>query len=208
MQDRPVIFTPENEPYLGLPSLLAFDRAISAAMEANHSFARSSRHSELTELRMAATQIVPHAFSIALSIRELLRQGYLLSAEILIRPLLERVATLAYLERHPFALPLWHQGWPYNKRPSLKRILSAVAKGFPQADSAADDIVRRHNRLIHADPEGSIAHASFADGQASFSASKSLSQPERCDRIAAEASAWLVILLATASGIFSSPQVH
>jgi hypothetical protein len=61
----------------------------------------------LSPLQEAAAELVPSASSIALSIRELVRQGYLLSAAMLRRPLFERVATLSYLIEHPDAVKLW-----------------------------------------------------------------------------------------------------
>ena len=78
----PPIFMPDNEPYLGLKSVLWFDRIICWALDANSEVAKWTRdhaHS-LGGLQRAACQIIPQGISIALSIRELIRQGYLFSA--------------------------------------------------------------------------------------------------------------------------------
>ncbi len=87
------VFTPDDEPYRGRPALFHFDQA---------------------------GELVPGARSVAFSVRELVRQGYLLAAMILIRPLVERVSTLAYLIDHEDAASLWQAGWPYGSRPGLR----------------------------------------------------------------------------------------
>jgi hypothetical protein len=80
------VYLPHNEPYLGQPHLLAFDQAIPDAMRANLEVARRTFVKPLSSLQIAATEIIPQDISIALSIRELIRQAYLYSAAILIRP--------------------------------------------------------------------------------------------------------------------------
>jgi hypothetical protein len=52
---------------------------------------------ELTDLQRAACQIVPQGINLALSIRELIRQGYLFAALVLVRPLIERAAIISYM---------------------------------------------------------------------------------------------------------------
>ena len=108
------IFTPDNEPYLGRESVFQFDQMIQAAMEKNAKIGPWTHGRNLTPLQSAATELLPHGFSIALSIRELVRQGYLISAEILLRPLIERAAVISYLCEAPSALPLWEAGWPHK----------------------------------------------------------------------------------------------
>ncbi len=90
------VFNPRNEPYLGLSAVLRFDQLILVTMDAQHAVGPWTRRhvSELTPLQMAATQLIPGSVSIALAIRELIRQGYLFAAAILLRPLVERVGTL------------------------------------------------------------------------------------------------------------------
>ena len=76
------IFTPDNEPYLGRESVYHFDQVIISCLETNQKVAQFTRASELSDLQKAASQIIPQSIHIALSIRELVRQGYLLSASI------------------------------------------------------------------------------------------------------------------------------
>src|SRR5579863_5152295 len=91
-----VIFTPDNEPYLGLKSVLHFDETLTLFIEQQVQISEWTHKATLTAIQRAASEIVPSASSVALSIRELVRQGYLMSALILTRPLMERTATLAY----------------------------------------------------------------------------------------------------------------
>src|SRR3972149_3014765 len=111
----PPVFTPDNEPYLGLESVLWFDRIICWSMESNTQVAAwTLRNSNtLTPLQRAACQILPQGVGIALSIRELIRQAYLFSALILVRSLIERAAVVSYLDAHPTAVAEWENCWRY-----------------------------------------------------------------------------------------------
>ncbi len=130
----PAVFTPGNEPYLGRRPLLQFDRIIVATLRANRAVAAASRDRDLTDLQRAASQIIPQGVSIGLSIRELLRQGYLFSAFVLVRPLIERAAIISYLVRHPEAVQHWKSGWKLGERPSLRRMLDAM--GWSEVDTS------------------------------------------------------------------------
>ena len=109
---RPPVFLPHNEPYLGHPTLLEFDQSIPAAMKINTRLAQGTFTRELSPVEQAAVQLISQAVSIAMSIRELIRQGYLFSAGLLLRPLIERVGTVEYLRVHPEAVQAWHAGRP------------------------------------------------------------------------------------------------
>jgi hypothetical protein len=97
----PVIFTPDNEPYLGRKLLFHFDQLISSAMEQNAVTAPTSHGRTLTDHQRMACQVIAQALSITLSIRELIRQGYLFGAHVLFRALIERAAILLYLHLLP-----------------------------------------------------------------------------------------------------------
>jgi hypothetical protein len=83
-EDIPVVFTPGNEPYLGRELLFHFDQLICSVMEANASFAPTSHQGVLTDHQKMACQVIAQAISIALSIRELIRQGYLFGGRVLL----------------------------------------------------------------------------------------------------------------------------
>lgn len=114
------IFTPDDEPYLGRQPLFVFDNFISSCLELNAKCALNSPGSRLTELQRALCILLPQAISLALSIRELIRQGYLFGAKVLVRPLTERAVTILYLYKNPAAQPIWDNGWKHRERPSLQ----------------------------------------------------------------------------------------
>src|SRR5450759_4137182 len=87
------VFTPSNEPYLGRETLYAFDKLIIVCLETSAEIAPRTHKIDKTDLQWAACQLIPQGISIALSIRELVRQGHLFGALVLIRPLAERAAT-------------------------------------------------------------------------------------------------------------------
>jgi hypothetical protein len=159
----------------------------------------------LTLLQRAGTELLPHGFSIALSIRELVRQGYLISAEILLRPLIERAAVISYLCEKPNALPLWAAGWPHKSRPHLFKLLAAMnGEGCMQEnEDMAKQITQYFNAIMHADPLGAQKQMTkLGDGRGGYTASKSLNDPERCDEICYQAAMYLIILMARACQIF------
>src|SRR3989344_9204142 len=84
---------------------------------------------QLSRLQWAVCQIIPQGISISLSIRELIRQAYLFSALILIRPLIERDAIISYLNIHPEKVDLWEKGWIHGSRPSLAELQKEMSGG-------------------------------------------------------------------------------
>ena len=80
------VFTPDNEPYLGIESVFHFDEVILSCLEANAEIAAYTQKNELNDLQKAACQIIPQGINLALSIRELVHQGYLFAAAVLMRP--------------------------------------------------------------------------------------------------------------------------
>ncbi len=81
----PVVFTPDNEPHLGRNLLFYFDQLVSSAMEQNAATAPKSHGRALSDHQGMASQVIAQALSITLSVRELIRQGYLFGAHVLLR---------------------------------------------------------------------------------------------------------------------------
>ena len=121
--DASPVYLPHNEPYLGCEALYWFDRVIVYVLAVNERIAKHTHEHkpDLSDLQQAACQIVPHGVSIALSIRELIRQAYLLSAQVLMRPLIERTAVISYLHANPEAVELWKDGWKHLRAPGLQK---------------------------------------------------------------------------------------
>ncbi len=205
---HPVVFTPDNEPYLGRASVYWFDKIIVWAMSGNQhiaSYTHSHRDS-LTDLQRSACQIIPQGINIAISIRELLRQGYLFPALVLIRPLIERAAVISYLHLNPDAVALWQDGWKYGKRPSLATMMHAMSDNVDFDE--AKKICEAHNHIVHGDPIGSYYNLiDLGDGRIGYASGKILDNPELCDNIAMEAQCYLIVLAGRMSAIFPDVEI-
>jgi hypothetical protein len=176
-------------------------------MEVNQKIARWTHGQQLTPLQRAACQIIPNGFSIALSIRELVRTGYLFSAEILLRPLLERVAVISYLIQHEEALNLWERGWPYKSRPPLSKMLLSMGEGAGMDKKSntevAQEMITQFNSLIHADPTGLDTNMGLTSmGSFGYLSGASLNDPGKCDRICKDSAAFMCLLMLRAVQIF------
>jgi hypothetical protein len=153
MRPKPnAVFTPGNEPYLGRETLYAFDKLILVCLETSAEIAPRTHKIDKTDLQWAACQLIPQGISIALSIWELVRQGHLFGALVLIRPLAERATTLLYLHRFPDEIVKWKE-WR-KKGPSLNRMLDTLGQGkFP---GAASEFTQLYNGITHGDPESAM----------------------------------------------------
>ena len=201
-ENSPAVFTPGDEPYLGNQSLMRFDLIIVAAMRANQAVAKASHDGPLTDLQSAACEIIPQAVSICLSIRELIRQGYLLSGMILIRPLIERAAIISYLVQNPAAVDLWKRGWPHGKRPSLAKMLDSM--GWDRVGiSMGRKICDTFNHLVHGDPLASEWNTIDLDsGSVGHASGRILNRPDVCETLAGVAYSHMLILMAMMAATF------
>jgi hypothetical protein len=197
-----VTFTPKNEPYLGRQALEQFDRLIVVSLRRNEELAAKSRDVELSDLQVAACQIVPQALKLALAQRELVRQGYLFGARVLTRSMVERVAILLYLEGKPTEVRAWKNGWQYQDRPSLRTMLAYVSTQHMTFLDGYPDLVDEFNSLTHGDPASSLHNLTFTNtGAPVFGVSKDLDRPELCDRVCEEVSLWLGHLMQAAGRV-------
>jgi hypothetical protein len=199
--ETPIIFTPSNEPYLGQPALLAFDKCISAALAVNQQVAPQTHGSDMTDIQKALGQLIPAAISISLSIRELIRQGYVYGALVLLRPLAERSVAAEFLHQNPIYLPIWFAGWDYKKRPGFAKMVTELwGNEFPNADKA---ITKSLKSLIHGDPESSKWNLILSDGRSpAYAVSKILDRPDICNRAALVASTWLSMVMVLMAEVF------
>lgn len=120
------VYNPSNEPYLGRESVYHFDQIILSCLEQNGAIAAHTHTHALSDLQKAACQIIPQGINLGLTIRELVRQGYLFGASVLIRPLVERAAIISYLYRHVEGVEGWESGWKHGKRPGLSKMHGGV----------------------------------------------------------------------------------
>lgn len=196
------VFTPDNEPYLGRETVFAFDKLIIVCLEANTEIAsRTYKMDNMTDLQRAAFQLIPQGMGISLSIRELVRQGHLFGALVLIRALAERATTVLYLQRFPDEIVKWKRGWRYNERPSLHKMLDTISMGkFP---GAASEFTQLYNSIMHGDPDSAMWNlVQISDGKLGHAVSKILKNPSLCDKVCLDAAIWLAVLLGMMNAIF------
>ena len=199
------VYLPSNEPYLGRQSVFAFDQVISMCLKANAEVAAHTHEIQLSDLQEAASQIIPQGIHLALTIRELVRQGYLFGALVLVRPLMERAATMSYLDENPDDVALWKKGWSYSDRPSLNKRLQAMSG---KADtSSAKQLCDTFNSIVHGDPVGAQwSIVRLSDNRAGYSVSKTINEPELCDFICFQTYHYLIVLMSMMIACF--PDAH
>ncbi len=206
----PAVFTPDDEPYLGRASVFRFDQVISSCLKANTEVAAYTHAHELTDLQRAACQIIPQGLNLALSIRELVRQGYLFAAIVLMRPLIERAAIISYLHEKPEQVSLWHSGWQYRERPGLA-VMLATMHGDADIEQAKR-ICDTFNHVVHGDPiDASFDVVDLGRGGLGYAVGKALSEPALCDFICFQTCCYLTVIMARITACFPdarAPQEH
>lgn len=200
----PVVFTPDTEPYLGRNLLFHFDQIICSAMEQNSLTAPTSHGSSLTDCQHAACQLIPQALSIMLSIRELIRQGYLFGAHVLLRALVERAAILLYLHLYPSDIESWNRGWQPKEAPSLAKMFDAIqAKLELDQMVSGRDLTAPMNSLLHAKPDSAPWNLiSIGEDRVGHAVSKILNRPDLCDDTCANVIPWVAVVQAMMAAYF------
>ncbi len=198
------VFTPGNEPYLGRELLFQFDNLICSCLELNSKCAPTSHGRSLSRFQRALCILVPQTITLALSIRELIRQGYLFGAKVLVRPLTERAVTIVYLSKNPAALQIWDDGWKYNKRPKLQQMVEYLNKELLQGRyESLKGFAHELNSATHGDPLSAQWNVILReDGVPVFPVSKNLSSPQLADEICAEVIPWLAATMGIMSSAF------
>ena len=142
--------------------------------------------------------VIPQAVSLALSIRELIRQGYLFGAHVLVRPLAERACILLYLHNYSADIAKWKAGWSHRDAPSLAQMFDAIQRaGSSKLNIRGVDLTASLNALVHGKPESARWNQTGASGvRAGHAASKLLQRPDICDEVSAQAMTWLAVTLA------------
>jgi hypothetical protein len=86
-------------------------------MDQNAVTAPTSNRPFLTDRQDMACQVTAQAIGITLSIRELIRQGYLFGGHVPLRVLAERAAILLYLDLYPTGIDRWKRGCGQDDAP-------------------------------------------------------------------------------------------
>lgn len=199
--NEPVIFTPDNEPYLGLKSLCVLDHLIVSALQLNEKVALHTHSNELTRLQRAASQIIPQGMNLSLSIREMVRQGYLFSAAVLLRSLIERAAIISYLWRNPEAVETWESGWKYKNRPSLAKMLEGM---HPDGNiDEAKKVCETFNHLVHGDPMGADFNiVQLSEDALGYSVGRVTNNTDLADFVSDQTISWLTIICSMMAACF------
>jgi hypothetical protein len=199
------VFTPSDEPYLGRELLFHFDNLICSCLELNSKCAPQTHCRPLSQLQRALCILVPQTISLALSIRELIRQGYLFGAKVLVRPLTERAVTILYLSKNPDGIQKWEDGWQHNKRPSLQKMVEYLNTELLQRDvkETLKGFANEMNSAIHGDPLSAQWNVTLNEfGFPMHPVSKNLTSPQLADEICVDVIPWLVTTMGTMAEIF------
>jgi len=178
-------------------------------MEQNASTAPRSHGRVLSDHQNMACQVIAQALSIALSIRELIRQGYLFGAHVLLRALVERAAILLYLHLYPNDIERWKRGWQQGDAPGLAKMFDAIqAKWQHSPVVAGRDLTATMNSLLHAKPDSAPWNmVPLGEGGFGHAVSKILNRPDLCDDLCANAIPWLVVVQGMMRAYFPSEPV-
>jgi len=205
-----IIFTPDNEPYLGRKLLFHFDQLICSAMEQNAITAPTTHGQTLTDHQHMASQVIAQALSITLSIRELVRQGYLFGAHVLLRALVERSAILLYIHLHPEEIEKWNRGWHQQDNvPGLAKMFDAIQKKLEHNSPVrGKDLTAAMNSLLHAKPDSAQWNmVPLGDsGGLGHAVSKILNRPELCDDLCANIIPWFAVIQSMMAAYFPREQ--
>lgn len=200
----PPVFTPDNEPYLGRELLFQYDNLICACLELNSKCAPASHNGQLSEFQKAICILAPQTITLALSIRELVRQGYLFGAKVLVRPFTERAVTMLYLMESPDALQLWSRGWRYNERPRLQEMVEFLNTTLgPEKVDSVRGFTHELNSATHGDPLSAKWNIVLReDGAPVFPVSKNLASPSLADEVCLDVIPWLASTMGVMSAAF------
>jgi hypothetical protein len=199
--NEPIKYSAGNEPYLGLNSLLALDHLIVTSLNLNSRITAYSHRHSLSRLQKAATRIVPQGFNITLSIRELVRQGQLFSAVLLMRSLIERVGIISYLVNVPSAIDKWEDGWRHCERPSLNNMLKTLGSGKDKESVIKS--VDTFDHLVHGDPMEGKFNLVHLDADAfGYGVGRVADNNSLCNFVCYQTIAWLTVLSGMASAAF------
>jgi hypothetical protein len=198
------IFRPDNEPYLGRELLFHFDQMIIALMETNSKVAPKTHNTHLNDFQKMAAIVIPQAISIALSIRELIRQGYLFGAQVLNRPLIERSVILEYLHFFPNEIEKWNRGWNYGDAPSLAKMFDKILSMTKNdSNTRGHELTEAMNSVLHGKPDSSHWNLiELSDGVFGLAPSKIINKPEQCDELCASVLPWLAVIQAMMTAYF------
>ena len=188
IMETPIIYTPDNEPYLGRELLYQLDLVISSSLQEYDSLGDRVSEPNISALQLMALQQISQFLNILCSARELIRQGYLFGAHVLVRPLIERQIILLYLHLFPAKMDSWEKGWHQGDAPGLAKMINEIQKKWKRDEcDKGSDVLKQLNSLLHAKPDSvffNMVHHN--EDKFVLSPSKILNRPELCDDFCAD----------------------
>ncbi len=158
---------------------------------------------KLTPLQEGAIHLIPQATHLAASIQHLLDGALLLGSNVLLRPLIERVATMSYLYAHPNRVMDWSRDWKGTQRPNFSVMVSTIADGLHEIGSG-DSRGLLHG-LVHGNFSSEWSNqVKRADGGNANATHQMPNSPEIADFIALDTSVSLLAILDLMFKIFPS----
>jgi hypothetical protein len=144
-----------------------------------------------------ACQVIAQSLSIALSIRELIRQGYLFGGHVLLRAFTERAVILIYLNDYPAEIEKWNRGWLQNEAPSLAKMFDCIqAKLQHTPKIPGRDLTAQMNSLLHAKPDSAPWNmVPLDETRHGHAVSKILDRPELCVDLCVNTIPWLAAVI-------------
>jgi len=179
-----------SEPYEGSDALTSFDTVIDIAIPKYEEGVARARSVTPSTMQSMAGVLIPQVFSLTFAVRALVRDGFLFSAHVLLRPLIERVCILMYLDRYPSEIEIWKRGWKHGEAPSLSRMFDKLKAPFPNlADVTGSQMTSDLNGLVHGKPEA--AHWNLTG--LGHSPGLIRDNPELCDIVCRQAAHYLAV---------------
>jgi hypothetical protein len=122
----------------------------------------------LSSLQRASVSLLAPAYSIAFAIEPLFKDHHLFAAELLQRPLLERIGVLNFLiKNEDSGLALWERGWEQSdkSRPKMNELIAMIPElanpppgietNLTAEEFRRQTLIRLHS-VVHADPVGAL----------------------------------------------------
>ncbi len=166
--------------------------------------APTSHGRELTDHQHMACQVIAQSLSIGLSIRELIRQGYLFGGHVLLRALVERQTILFYLHLYPDEIAKWNRGWHQGDAPGLSKMLEEIQNKLQRETIVrGKELTAAMNSLMHAKPDSAPWNlVSLGENSVGHAVSKILNRPELCDELCADVIPALFVIQAMMNAYF------
>jgi hypothetical protein len=194
--------------YSALPAIRFLDEKLSMLDDGLIRIANTAEiRADLTPVQRVSLDLVPSVSSLGKSIQRLIKEGYPVSALVLFGPLLERIATLAYLLQNPGTIDLWKAGWPHGNKPKLRTRLAMLIPGVPGSDT--NQIARfmavlaPYDGIVHGDPIADKRSRVPMSDRHGYSLDRDHATPGHANNIATETATAVTFLLVLIDRIFS-----